>query len=136
MLSALAGYGLGAWLGRCVRWPSGRRAEAIADRIARNGILAVAGVRLVPIAPFALINLVAGSSRIHLKDYLVGTLLGMGPGIAALEFFTDRLSASLTRPDSGTIALLILSVAVLAGLVFGLNRWSRRREGGVNAADH
>lgn len=136
MLSALAGYGLGAWLGRRARWPSGRRAEAIADRIARNGIVAVAGVRLVPIAPFALINLVAGSSRIHLKDYLLGTLLGMGPGIAALAFFTDRLSASLTRPDGGTIALLTLSAVVLVGLVFGLHRWSRRHDGGVNAADH
>jgi len=136
LLSALAGYGLGVWMGNRARWPmTGGRTEAIADRIARNGLLAVATVRIVPVAPFAVINLVAGSSRIRLRDYMLGTLIGMGPGIAALAFFTDRLRASLRDPGAGTVTVLVVSTLVVVGLLFGLNRWARGAQNGRNLAD-
>ncbi len=136
LLSALVGYGLGVWTGGRTHWPmTGGRTEAIADRIARNGLLAVATVRIVPVAPFAVINLVAGSSRIRLRDYMLGTLIGMGPGIAALAFFTDRLWASLRDPDAGTVATLVVSTLVVVGLLFGLNRWARGAQNGGDLAD-
>lgn len=136
LLSALVGYGLGVWTGGRTRWPmTGGRTEAIADRIARNGLLAVATVRIVPVAPFAVINLVAGSSRIRLRDYMLGTLIGMGPGIAALAFFTDRLWASLRDPDAGTVATLVVSTLVVVGLLFGLNRWARGAQNGGDLTD-
>ncbi|MGB3133592.1 MAG: VTT domain-containing protein [Candidatus Macondimonas sp.] len=136
LLSALVGYGLGVWTGGRTHWPlTGGRTEAIADRIARNGLLAVATVRIVPVAPFAVINLVAGSSRIRLRDYMLGTLIGMGPGIAALAFFTDRLWASLRDPDAGTVATLVVSTLVVVGLLFGLNRWARGAQNSGDLAD-
>jgi len=128
LLSALAGYGLGVFVGRRGRWPlDGGRIEAIAERIAHNGILAVATVRVVPVAPFAVINLAAGSLRLRLRDYVIGTVAGMGPGIAALAFFTDRLWASLRQPSAMTVTMLILSVLLLAGVAWGLNRWMQGR---------
>jgi phosphatidylserine/phosphatidylglycerophosphate/cardiolipin synthase-like enzyme/uncharacterized membrane protein YdjX (TVP38/TMEM64 family) len=136
LLSALTGYGLGVWMGQRARWPlTGGRMETIADRIARNGLLAVATVRIIPVAPFAVVNLVAGSSRVRLRDYVLGTLIGMGPGIAALAFFTDRLWASLRNPDGGTLATLIVSIIIVAGLLFGLNRWAKHVQNGRNLAD-
>jgi len=135
LLSALAGYGLGVFMGRRGRWPlDGGRIEAIAERIAHNGILAVATVRVVPVAPFAVINLAAGSLRLRLRDYLIGTVAGMGPGIAALAFFTDRLWASLRHPSATTVALLIVSVLALAGVFWGLNRWMQGRDRSPSAS--
>lgn len=134
LLSALAGYGLGVLMGRRGRWPlDGGRIESIAKRIAHNGILAVATVRVVPVAPFAVINLAAGSLRLPLRDYVIGTVVGMGPGIAALAFFTDRLRASLRHPSAATVTLLILSVLALAGVFWGLNRWMQGRGDGTPA---
>ena len=134
LLSALAGYGLGAFMGQRGRWPlNGGRIEAIAERIAHNGVLAVATVRVVPVAPFAVINLAAGSLRLRLRDYVIGTVAGMGPGIAALAFFTDRLRASLRHPNATTVTMLILSVLVLAGVFWGLNRWMQARGSGSPA---
>ena len=135
LLSALAGYGLGVFMGRRGRWPlDGGRIEAIAERIAHNGILAVATVRVVPVAPFAVINLAAGSLRLRLRDYVIGTVAGMGPGIAALAFFTDRLWASLRHPSGTTVALLIVSVLALAGVFWGLNRWMQGRDRSPSAS--
>jgi phospholipase D1/2 len=51
---------------------------------------AIVAVRIVPVAPFAVINLFTGASHIRLRDYLIGTLLGMIPG-----------AAGLTCPDAG-----------------------------------
>jgi uncharacterized membrane protein YdjX (TVP38/TMEM64 family) len=66
---------------------------------------------------------------------MLGTLIGMGPGIAALAFFTDRLWASLRDPDAGTVATLVVSTLVVVGLLFGLNRWARGAQNSGDLAD-
>jgi len=48
--------------------------------MAKQGILTVAMIRNIPVAPFTIVNLIAGASHIRLKDYLIGTALGMLPG--------------------------------------------------------
>ncbi|HBG51706.1 VTT domain-containing protein [Candidatus Macondimonas diazotrophica] len=136
LLSAGMGYALGVWLGGRGRWPIAHdRIEAIAQRITRNGVMAVATVRIVPVAPFAVINLVAGSVRIRWRDYLLGTVIGMGPGIAALAFFTDRLRASLRNPDGATLLTLAASALVLLGVGWGLNHWVKRVRGTRDLTD-
>ena len=52
----------------------GPRLNRIRRGIVRRGVLAVAAVRLVPIAPFTVVNLVAGASRIPLLDFVLGTV--------------------------------------------------------------
>ena len=41
-------------------------------------------IRMVPIAPFSVVNLVAGASELSLRDFMLGTVLGMAPGIAVM----------------------------------------------------
>jgi phospholipase D1/2 len=48
-------------------------------------VLAVAAIRLVPIAPFTLVNLIAGASKIRFADYLLGTVIGMAPGLVLMS---------------------------------------------------
>ncbi|MDY6942754.1 MAG: VTT domain-containing protein [Pseudomonadota bacterium] len=121
--AALAGYTIGAWLGKTLGADRlNNRFKAIGEQIERNGLLAIATVRIVPVAPFAVINLVGGSYRIRLWDYILGTLFGMGPGIAALAFFADRLRASLQDPNWQTVASLVFAGICFLLLVFGLNR--------------
>jgi hypothetical protein len=57
--SAIVTYGIGAAIGReAVETVMGPRLHRVRRSIAERGVLAVAAIRLVPIAPFTLVNLV------------------------------------------------------------------------------
>jgi phospholipase D1/2 len=62
----------------------GRGALRVQERIIGKGVLAIAMIRMVPVAPFSVVNVLAGASRLRLTDFLIGTALGMAPGIIAM----------------------------------------------------
>ncbi len=113
--SAVAGYLIGAGLGRdAIQGLARGRINHISQKLAKQGIFTIVVVRIVPVAPFTVINLVAGASHIKLRDFLWGTLLGMTPGIAAIALLTDRVQATLQDPQTGTVALLgVIALLVL-----------------------
>ncbi|HSO06456.1 MAG TPA: VTT domain-containing protein [Pelomicrobium sp.] len=134
--SALAGYGVGALLGRdAVRRVAAGRLNRISKRLAKQGLLAVILARVVPIAPFTVINLVAGASHIGLKDFTLGTAIGMAPGIGAITLFTARIRAMLEDPtwENGLTLALVFGAIALAG--YFLVTWLQRRAGEEVAAD-
>jgi len=122
-----AGYGIGRLLWRdAIRRLGGRRLNRLSRALARRGVTAVALVRLVPVAPFTVVNLVAGASHIRLRDCLLGTLLGMAPGALALTIFASSARRAILEPGWSTV----LSVLVLAGLLWwGFRRLRRHLEG-------
>lgn len=95
ILGAAGGFAVGRLLGRgtVTRW-QGRLTERGglgADRLARldalldrNGLLAVLGVRFVPVLPFAVMNIACGLTAVRTRDYLLGSAIGMAPGALAL----------------------------------------------------
>lgn len=120
---ALPEHKLDRWLGP---WVGKMR-----KRFERSGLVAVMVARNVPIAPFTLINLVAGAAGIPLRDYLLGTCLGMGPMIAALTVLGDRIRGALEAPTALNVSLL--GVAILAWFLLAIslqvlsNRWAAAR---------
>ncbi len=129
LLGAVASYALGALLGReVVRRLAGERINRLSERLARHGLLAVIAVRLVPVAPFAVVNMVAGASHIRLRDLLLGTAIGMTPGTLAMMVFLEHITEALRRPTPLTVALLLLTVALIALGGWGLQHWLRRIE--------
>jgi len=132
-LSAMLTYGAGRLMGRdFIRRFAGRRVKRLSRRLGGSGILAVFAVRLLPIAPFTLVNLIAGASHIRATDFAVGNLLGLLPGTLALALFTDRASAVVREPGLPAVLLLVVAVAAAAGALFALRRWLARpgRSGG------
>jgi uncharacterized membrane protein YdjX (TVP38/TMEM64 family) len=91
--------------------------------MARQGVLAMALVRNLPVAPFGLVNLIAGASHIHFRDYLLGTALGMLPGVLAITLLGDSLGRLIRQP-SWTNVLLALAVI---GCILLAAWWLRRR---------
>ena len=129
LLGASASYGLGAVLGReVVRRLAGARINALSERLAENGLLAVIALRLVPVAPFAVVNMVAGASHIRLLHLLLGTAIGMMPSTLAMMFFVEQITEALRRPTPLTFALLALTALLLIGGGWALQRWMRRLE--------
>ena len=77
-----------------------------------------------------MVNLAAGASEIRTRDYLLGSLFGMAPGIVLLTVFGDRLGAWLRDPDVVNLAVVVLVAALALLLTWALRRWSRRRTSG------
>jgi uncharacterized membrane protein YdjX (TVP38/TMEM64 family) len=127
LVSATVNYGLGGWVGRdFVRTLAGRRLNRLSRRLAKKGVVAVLVVRMLPVAPFTIVNMVAGASHIRLRDFLLGTLLGMAPGILAITLLADRIKHLTLEPNMANALALALLLALL-----GLSAWllSRRLRG-------
>jgi phosphatidylserine/phosphatidylglycerophosphate/cardiolipin synthase-like enzyme/uncharacterized membrane protein YdjX (TVP38/TMEM64 family) len=138
-LSAALTFAIGRRLGRdTVRKLAGTRVNDLSRRLARRGLLAIAFVRMLPIAPFSIVNIVAGASHIRWSDFLIGTVIGLLPGIVTMTFFIDRALAALRRPGPDTLALLALAVGLIVALVCVLRHWMRGRGSGdaAPAASH
>ncbi|TGD73332.1 hypothetical protein E4634_09865 [Mangrovimicrobium sediminis] len=126
-IAALVGFGLGHAFGRnAVRKLAGSRVNRLSRSLSKRGVLTVMTLRMLPVAPFTLINIVAGISDIRLRDFMIGTLLGLLPGILALTLLTDRILASLRHPDWTSIGLLLAVTVGVVALMLGLRKWLRR----------
>ena len=127
MASALLGYGLGRVLWRdAVHRLMGRRLRRVSEVVGERGIVAVALLRLVPVAPYTAVNLAAGASHVGLRDYALGTLLAMTPGILALTVLADRVARAVRDPGPATF-LIAAGVAAAAWLGLRLLRSQLRR---------
>lgn len=126
--SAGAGYTLGAVLGRdIVRRLLGARINRLSRRVARRGIIAMIVLRSLPLAPFAVVNVVSGASHIRLRDYLLGTAVGMLPGVLLTTAFAHNLAMAIRRPSTETLGVLVIVVLLLAGFGIGMRKWIRRQ---------
>lgn len=129
LLSAAATYGVGNWLGReTVQKVVGPRINRLSRRIAKRGILAMVVIRMLPVAPFTVVNVVAGASHISFRDYMIGTLLGMLPGIAMTVTFVHHLAEAVRNPSPGTVGVLGAVAVSIIALALGLQRLLKRRE--------
>lgn len=63
----------------------------IERRLHGNGLIAMIGLRLLPVVPFNGLNYAAGVVPIRFSRYAVATLVGIAPGVAFVTFATDRL---------------------------------------------
>jgi phospholipase D1/2 len=127
MLGAAVSFGAGKLIGRHgVRRIAGEHINKLSHRLAKRGILAVFVVRVLPVAPFTIVNLVAGASHIRLRDYLIGTLLGLLPGMLAITLFSDRLVATLRDPSPKTIVVLAGAVVAIVAAMFLLRTLLKR----------
>lgn len=88
--------------------------RAVNERLARRGWLAVTSLRMIPVAPFPVVNYCCGLSAVRPLPYLVATVLGSAPG----TFGTVALVGSLTAGTDP--AMLLVSGACFAVGIVGL----------------
>ena len=93
--------------------------------MSRRGLATIITLRIVPVAPFNVINLVAGASHIRFRDFALGTLVGLMPGILAISLFADSVLRSIRDPDAGSLAWLAGVVIAIAVAMLWLRKWLR-----------
>lgn len=121
---ALATYAIGYFLGKdFVQKIAGSKWRGIEKKIGQTGIIAVATLRLLPVAPFTVVNIVSGAFKVPLRHYVVGSTLGLLPGILVTNLFAHQFQSAIRNPGIGTFLLLAALIAVtVAGTV-----WLKRR---------
>jgi uncharacterized membrane protein YdjX (TVP38/TMEM64 family) len=60
---------------------------------------------------------VAGASHVRLRDFLLGTALGVGPGILAITLLEESLAGLIRQPGLKDALVVVLAVGGLALLV-------------------
>jgi uncharacterized membrane protein YdjX (TVP38/TMEM64 family) len=101
--------------------------------VGRNGFTASLIVRLVPSAPFIVVNMAAGVTPMRFRDFVLGTGLGIIPKIALTAFAGNSIVQAMK--GGGGQSLILLALAALIWLVTGLiaRAWMKRREAGNDA---
>lgn len=129
LMGGLASYLLGRWLGRdVVRKLAGEKINRLSRKLARRGWLAVALVRIVPIAPYTIVNLVAGSTHISTRSFLIGTSIGMGPGILAIMLFEGGLEHAIREPGWLSVVVSIIAVISAVLVLIFFKSWLLKRD--------
>jgi uncharacterized membrane protein YdjX (TVP38/TMEM64 family) len=92
----------------------GSKLEGMNRELETQGFSYLLFLRLVPVFPFFLINLAAGLTRLPLRTFFIGTMLGIIPG----GFVYVNAGASLATIDSlsGIASPRVLGSFVLLGL--------------------
>jgi|GEM_PF-1030349 uncharacterized membrane protein YdjX (TVP38/TMEM64 family) len=125
--TALFSYLLGHLLGaEPMRRLGGRTLQRLNAQASQHGTMIVTALRVLPVAHFHAVSLVAGASSIRFGSYLNGTLIGTVPGIAAIAAVGNQTKRFLIDPDiTGLVVLAALGALTLIMFVF-IRRWVRR----------
>lgn len=125
LLSSATLFGIGKLLGNAgLKKVGGPKVEAVDQKLKRSGIVGVAAIRMLPIAPFSLVNLVAGISSITLFQFLMGTFLGMFPPMIAKGLVGDSLAQIFTNPSPETISYLIGGIILWGLMIWGSQKFA------------
>ena len=131
LASALVTYAIGVAVGRdTLRAVIGPRLQRVQRRIVSGGVLAIAAIRLIPIAPFTVVNLVAGASEIRVGAFIAGTILGMLPGWIVMSALGHQLMRIMSGPSAGDIVLLagvvLIWIALAGGAQVAFSKFGKR----------
>ncbi len=124
LLGAAATYAVGYFMGKdVVQRLAGRKWQRLEKKLGRSGIVAVAAVRLLPVAPFTIVNIISGAFKVRIRDYFLGSLLGLAPGVIVINFFAHQFARAIRHPGAGTYGLFAVSIVLT---VVG-SLWLRRK---------
>jgi len=127
LLGATVSGAITYWLGRnmgrkTVRRLAGDKLNRISKRLGKSGVFSTFIIRLMPIAPYSIVNIVAGATHIRFRDFILGTALGLLPGILAIAGLVDRGFALFSNPNQTTIISLIAMIAVVIAAYFFIQK--------------
>jgi uncharacterized membrane protein YdjX (TVP38/TMEM64 family) len=133
LVSALIGFGLGRIWGARLLPGAGPGAGAGAvgrfmALVARNGFLASLVIRLVPFAPFVVVNMAAGVTAIRILDFTLGTGIGILPKIVLTALAGQSIQRAAVGGGWGAaVALLVAAGLVWLAASLAARRWLRDR---------
>jgi phospholipase D1/2 len=116
------------WLKDHVRKALGPTRKKVDEALGDRSVTTIALIRMVPLAPFALVNLAAGSLGVRFRDFMLGTAIGLAPGITVVCLFGRQVRSFWQEPRLMPV-LVVVGITVV-WLVFSwvLQRWISHRK--------
>jgi uncharacterized membrane protein YdjX (TVP38/TMEM64 family) len=136
MVSSLVGFYLGRLAGaRTLKTFSGEGLRQFMELVGRNGFFASLIVRLVPSAPFIVVNMAAGVTPMRVRHFAAGTALGIIPKIG-LTAFAGNSIFQVMRGEGGVrhVAIVLALGALWLAIAWFARRWLKAREAEVAGA--
>jgi phospholipase D1/2 len=135
LLAALVTYYVGVKLPNdTVRRLAGAKMDGVADVLRRRGLIACFAVRIVPAAPFAIEGLIAGDIGIKLRDFMLGTFLGMLPGTLTTTVFGHQIQNALEDPSKINWWLVAGVLLLFVVMIFFVRRWFGKQQKATTSA--
>ena len=125
--SSAAGYVVGHWLGReTIEKHGGTMVRRAEQYIQNNSFNSMVLINLLPVAPFAVTNMLAGAFRLDFTRYMLGSAVGIIPGLLIVIAFGGQLGKLMVAGENGlpwsAIAIAISLIFLLVGLLVYLHK--------------
>ena len=82
--------------------------KTLDDQASTHGFKVIFLLRLIPLVPFDVLDYIAGLSKIRMRDYILGTFIGIIPGTFAYVYLGSSLIDIFSWQFAVAVGLLIL----------------------------
>ncbi|MEP4544598.1 MAG: VTT domain-containing protein [Saccharospirillum sp.] len=122
-LGTLSSSGVTFWIGHLLgREPlerhGGKHLKSLSGYMSVRGIRAMILINLLPLAPFTFTNLMAGAFNMPFARYMVGSAIGIIPGLAFVTVLGGQAGRILQAEDNQDL-MWALGISVIVALLFG-----------------
>ncbi len=112
MAGLLLAAALAFWFGATYGPPRSQESQrqrfaVITDKLRRGGILAVIALRMMPVAPFTVVNIFVGALGIRFSSFIIGSFIGLMPGTLTTVVVGDHLLAALQHTRWTDVGLIV-----------------------------
>lgn len=129
LVASAATYWAGRRLGReALLRHGGQRLNRLAKRLAGRGIRTMTVVSLLPLAPFTLTNMMAGAFHLRFRDYMLGSLLGIVPGLVGMTLLGSQLGSLVTANNRNELLIALGGIALGVLVLLALKRYATSRQ--------
>lgn len=129
MVSSLVGFYLGRAAGaKTLERFSGEGVRRFMALIGRNGLFASFIVRLVPSAPFIVVNMAAGVTPMRAAHFVIGTAAGIVPKIVLTAFAGNSIVRMMKGEIGKDVVWLVAIAAAWVAIGLAARAWLKRRE--------
>lgn len=130
LASSAVSFFIGHYVGReAIEKHGGARIKKAESFMRDNAINSMVVINLLPIAPFTLTNMLAGAFRMRFFSYMVGSAIGIIPGLLAVILVGGQLGKILQASEPSQIwqgvGIILLVMSALLILIY---RVSKRKD--------
>lgn len=132
-IGTMVSAGVGFWLGRltggrALKKVGGKSLQTFMAMIGRNGFLASLIIRLVPSAPFVVVNMAAGMTPMSFAAFAAGAAIGIVPKILLTVMAGHSVVHARGAGLWTNLGLFVLALAIWTGAGLLARRWIKRHE--------
>lgn len=132
LLSGAIGFYAGKFMGLdSARKLVGNSVDKVSFYAKRGGVVGITLLRLLPIAPYTVVNMALGMLEVTFFAFSVGTFLGTLPGTATAAFLGHSMLELWKNPNAENLTYIGIGLLFWVGIIVGSHlgaRWWRKRK--------